>query len=526
MGMADLLQWIWHPNDDGRMTPGQAPLYFLHKLRLNELPAKCWIQIYSGTGYRFFVNGVKVGYDWYSGHATYRHDLKPFLRQGINVLAIELYRGHVHPGLLVVGKMAMPGGEHVIKTSAGTSWLVSDKLPCGWPNPNGDTVDMYPAACLTDILSRQDDPKLKQLGNEFSTFDLPAFKQQLCRYFNGRTAEDLIVSGKRVVAVKNAGFFPVMQRLPDGRLAAVLRYGGAHISIEGKLGIVFSSDNGQNWGSLQMVAQGSGDYRNPAFGILADGTLIVAFCICPAYDKFGNWTPGVFSGPLELMLTLSRDGGRNWIRPEPLVSEYKQGLSPFGKMVTLSDGSVLMSVYGRFAGQDSAKTCCGILRSADSGTTWQLQSIIAEGYNETALCMLPSGRLMAILRAETEKANLWQSISSDKGKTWLSPREITDALEHPADIIVLEDGRLFLTYSCRHFPYGVQCKLSNDEGNRWFNPQHFILEAGGITEDCGYPSSVVLPRGEVLTVYYSIGSRFDPVLGVHAMTVRYRPEEL
>ena len=31
---------------------------------------------------------------------------------------------------------------------------------------------------------------------------------------------------------------------------------------------------------------------------------------------------------------------------------------------------------------------------------------------------------------------------------------------------------------------------------------------------------------EIVTIYYSIGSRFEPTLGVHAMAVRYRLEDL
>lgn len=42
-------------------------------------------------------------------------------------------------------------------------------------------------------------------------------------------------SAERVVAVKGGGYFPVLIRLQDGTLGAVVRGGAPHIGIEGRL---------------------------------------------------------------------------------------------------------------------------------------------------------------------------------------------------------------------------------------------------------------------------------------------------
>ncbi|MGA2069455.1 MAG: hypothetical protein ABSG86_31175 [Thermoguttaceae bacterium] len=41
------------------------------------------------------------------------------------------------------------------------------------------------------------------------------------------------------------GYFPVALWLSDGRIAVVLRGGAPHLGIQGRMDIVFSSDEGQ-----------------------------------------------------------------------------------------------------------------------------------------------------------------------------------------------------------------------------------------------------------------------------------------
>src|SRR4051812_17270961 len=51
---------------------------------------------------------------------------------------------------------------------------------------------------------------------------------------------------RRLVA-QGQGYFPVALRLKDGKIAVVFRGGGPHLSINGRLDIVFSSDEGKTW---------------------------------------------------------------------------------------------------------------------------------------------------------------------------------------------------------------------------------------------------------------------------------------
>src|SRR5260221_10375529 len=82
---------------------------------------------------------------------------------------------------------------------------------------------------------------------------------------------------ERILAVSGQGYFPVALRLRDGRIAVVLRGGGAHLSIHGRLDMIFSSDDGQTWTKPAVVVDTPLDDRNPAFGQADDGALVVGF---------------------------------------------------------------------------------------------------------------------------------------------------------------------------------------------------------------------------------------------------------
>ncbi len=52
---------------------------------------------------------------------------------------------------------------------------------------------------------------------------------------------------QRVTTVRGMGYFPVIARLKDGTISVVMRGAGAHIGREGRLDMIFSSDDGKTW---------------------------------------------------------------------------------------------------------------------------------------------------------------------------------------------------------------------------------------------------------------------------------------
>jgi Neuraminidase (sialidase) len=91
-----------------------------------------------------------------------------------------------------------------------------------------------------------------------------------------------------------------------------------------------------------------------------------------------------------------------------------------------------------------------------------------------------------------------QSESSDGGKSWSVPRAI-GVWGLPSHLLKLKDGRLLMSYSYRRPPRGNHARLSEDHGRTWSEP--IVLSDDG-TGDLGYPSTVELPGGQLLTLWY------------------------
>jgi len=331
-------------------------------------------------------------------------------------------------------------------------------------------------------------------------------------------------SRERNVVVTGQGYFPVALRLQDGRIAVVLRGGAPHLGVQGRLDMVFSEDEGKTWSKPIVVADSPVDDRNPALGQAKDETLVVGFWRTARYDARGRYDEKL-DKPVNTWVTRSKNGGKTWSKPDEInVSDIGWG-SPYGKILTLPDGSMLMCIYGgtvRRPGEQVIATeeNSYIYRSTDNGKTWMRHAQPGQKrFNETALVLLPTGTLVAAMRT-AGTGELWLTESRDNGTTWNNPRKLTPARVHPADLILLPDGRMLLVTGYRVGPFGVFGLVGNPAGT--FNwERRFVLVDDATTGDCGYPSSVVLKDGRVLTVYYAIGSKEHPKWGVHCGAVLY-----
>jgi hypothetical protein len=67
-------------------------------------------------------------------------------------------------------------------------------------------------------------------------------------------------------------------------------------------------------------------------------------------------------------------------------------------------------------------------------------------------------------------------------------------------MIRLKDGRLCITYGRRIQPYGINARISSDEGKTWGD--EILLRTGAGNHDLGYPRTVQRPDGKIVTVYY------------------------
>lgn len=325
------------------------------------------------------------------------------------------------------------------------------------------------------------------------------------------------------LVIAGQGFFPVALRLQDGRIAVVLRGGADHVGIKGRLDMVFSED-GKTWSKPVLVVDSPLDDRNPAFGQAQDGTLVVAFWRS-AKDSYADYERDDPAQPVSTWVTRSSDSGRAWSDPLEIdVRDIGYG-SPYGKMLTLPDGTMLMNIYGyevrEPGGKSPAKEDHSYLyRSSDQGRTWKRHALIGRKFNETGLLHLPDGTLLAAMRSAGDKANVSLTRSVDGGRSWSEPQVVSPPMAHPADLALLGDGRVLLVTGYRAQPFGVRGAVSDKSGTfDWTNS--FVLVGGSTNVDTGYPSSVVLADRRVLTFYYAVGSNAQPQWGVHCGVVEY-----
>ena len=335
------------------------------------------------------------------------------------------------------------------------------------------------------------------------------------------------------LAYVEGGLFPVVTATRDGAVVAVLRGGAGHIGTEGRIEVVRSLDAGRSWTQPTVVADSDADDRNPGLGTSPAGTLVLAYHRNFGYDQTGSIVDRPLAldqrRPVEAMLTRSHDGGLTWERPRPLGVELLTDGSPYGKIVALPDGTLLLPIYapprsallGERVGELRENTYCSyLLRSADDGLTWSDPTLVGVNVDETALLVLPDGDVLAQMR-DSHDGGLWTTRSADGGRTWSAPARLTGPGQHPADMVRLADGAVLTAYGNRNPPYRVEALVSRDGGRSWLPGRlafsghlygHTVAEPR--PTDMGYPSTVVV-RGETgargVTLYYHNPSICRPV---------------
>lgn len=322
------------------------------------------------------------------------------------------------------------------------------------------------------------------------------------------------------VAIDNVCAWPNLTLLPDGKIAAIIFNQPSHSFAEGEVECWVSSDGGYLWQKQGVpVYHKPGENRmNAAAGLAHNGDLIV---LC------SGWTPVKPPRKVaEPVVCRSRDGGKTW---EQGGSVEKPGdadaVIPYGDIVR-DVGGVLGASFYSFSG-DVQTTKNYFYRSYDDGTTWVEPVLIgtkADGStipsNETALLCFNGQRLLAAGRTSRDEG-LELHASEDFGKSWSHKGAITLGKQHPAHFLLLDDGKILLTYGIRNKGFfGIGARISNDFGESWGAPVHLVNFE--IATDGGYPSSVQLADGTIVTAYYSNKVPFHH--RYHMGVIRWKPE--
>lgn len=317
------------------------------------------------------------------------------------------------------------------------------------------------------------------------------------------------------------GYFawPSIARMDDGTLiagASGLRH--KHVCPWGKTTLFFSHDDGKTWTEPVVVHDSPLDDRD--VGVISLGgndVLITWFTLDPRNyrDSFEKEFDDDMRSRMRARLStlddevcahyvgswtrISHDGGETWSEPRRAPVSAPHG------PILLKDGR-LMYVGKQYYGAGSGWRSISAAVSSDQGATWEEIGTVPPppGYTqdevyEPHVCEMPDGRLIVHLRVEKPELFTWQSESADGGRTWSEPVYI-NANGAPAHILLHSSGVLVSAYSYRHGPYGQRVTFSKDGGKTWINDM--FLRDDGPSWDLGYPASIEMPDGSILTVYY------------------------
>jgi sialidase-1 len=150
----------------------------------------------------------------------------------------------------------------------------------------------------------------------------------------------------------------------------------------------------------------------------------------------------------------------------------------------------------------------GLAESTDDGVTWRwLSDIPARAgdsvveYHELHTVEADDGKIIVQIRNHNEanRGETLQCESSDGGRSWSTPHPI-GVWGLPSHLLRLRDGRLLMTYGYRRAPFGNLARVSEDRGRTWQEP--LVISDDGVGSDLGYPSTVELSNGELVTVWY------------------------
>lgn len=339
---------------------------------------------------------------------------------------------------------------------------------------------------------------------------------------------------ERFIAIDDACGWPQVTVLPDGTLSCLIWPHPLHGYTEGAAECWVSTDGGRLWRKTGVpVPHAPAQNRmNCAVGLGADGSYVALISGWdhrrPAGwrpDPLDNKSPKDYFGganTLHPVPAVSRDGGRTWQQFPPVDARQPsgQGIVPFGRIAPLADGTIGVMMY-----RDEA----AFFVSTDGGATWQQRGQLAGGrtFNETAWLRLDNGDLFAASRSYgagnsgTHAAtggrvgqHLEAFRSTDGGHAWKAEGALTLPMQHPADLTRLPDGRILLTYGVRNDgEWGINVRIGDPEARVWSAPIRLIDLEGATDEpnlpqprrDGGYPSTVVLADGTLVTAYYSRG---------------------
>ncbi len=321
-------------------------------------------------------------------------------------------------------------------------------------------------------------------------------------------------------SIHNYFGWPSVCRLQDGSLMAVASgFRLAHICPFGKVVAVRSYDDGKSWTAPEILIDTPLDDRDGGIMTFGEkGVIVTSFNNTPSFQRKECQRKTAYAYSyidevekldwkkyLGANMVISDDGGKTFKGPYIVPIS-----SPHGPC-ELKDGRILY--VGRRFDQTNAPTSIECHTVTPDGKCEYLASI-SDVSTELISCephaiQLKNGRIIVHIRVQSKGDSsissmftIFQSVSDDNGKTFSKPVQIlSDRGGSPAHLIEHSSGMLVSVYGYRDTPFGIRAMFSRDGGETW-DTDNVIVSAES-SGDLGYPSSVELPNGDILTVFYA-----------------------
>ncbi len=297
-----------------------------------------------------------------------------------------------------------------------------------------------------------------------------------------------------------------------------------HVCPFGKTVIAFSEDEGETYTAPAPIIDTVLDDRDAGLCPFGNSGLILTSFNntvqfqrrCSNNDPYvlsylSKITPEQEAEALGATFKISYDNGTTWSKM------YKSPItSPHGP-VELQDGTILW--IGRtFSSEDAFRPEEDEIRAYTINTSdgsmeyvSSIEPIYFEGTKilscEPHVIQLADGTVICHIRVQSNLVHdklfsIYQTESKDNGKTWTKPHQIIGDLEGaPSHMLIHSSGTVICTYSHRISPCGIHMIYSTDNCQTWSEPQFLYTDA--IDSDIGYPATVELKDGNLLTIFYT-----------------------